>query len=191
MNVLVACEYSGTVRDEFRKRGHMAMSCDLRPDDNNSEWHFRGDVRDALRNIAWDMIIAFPPCDHLSSVGARYWDEKKADGRLGAAVDFVKLIADADCPRIVIENPTGILSRVWRAPDQIIHPYLFGEPWQKRTCLWLKGVPPLEPTNVVEPQGHWVQTTALREDKVPGRRGQKVRARTFMGVARAMATQWG
>lgn len=191
MNVLVACEYSGVVRDEFRKRGHMAMSCDLRPDEGNSEWHFRGDVRHALRNIQWDMIIAFPPCQHLSAVGARYWGEKMADGRLLEAVEFVKLIAESDCPRIVIENPTGILSRMWREPDQIIHPYMFGEPWMKRTCLWLKGVPPLEPTNMVEPQGHWVQTEAIGEGKVPGRRGAKIRARTFTGVARAMASQWG
>lgn len=192
MNVLVACEYSGVVRTAFRKRGHMAMSCDLRPADDGSEWHFQGDVRDALRNIVWDMIIAFPPCDHLSAVGARYWDEKLADGRLQAAVDFVKMFAEADCPRVVIENPSGILSRMWRVPDQTIHPYLFGEPWQKRTCLWLKGVEPLKPTKVVEPQGHWVQTRPVgRDGKVPGRRGSKVRARTFTGIAKAMAEQWG
>lgn len=191
MTVLVACEYSGVVRDAFRKRGHMAMSCDLREDDKQSEWHFQGSVVDPLRSIKWDMIIAFPPCTHLSSAGAAYWAEKEADGRQRRAIQFVKMLAEADADKIVIENPAGILTRAWRPPDQIIHPYMFGEPWFKRTCLWLKGVEPLEPTRVVKPKGHWVQQGTHREGLVPGRRGSKIRARTFAGVAKAMAEQWG
>lgn len=191
MNVLVACEYSGVVRDAFRKRGHMAMSCDLREDDNGSEWHFQGDVRDALQNILWDMIIAFPPCQHLSAVGARHWATKQADGRQARAIKFVKMLADAPADKVVIENPAGILSRAWRPPDQIVHPYYFGDPWMKRTCLWLKGVPPLEPTNMVDPRGYWVQQAPVRPGLESGRRGPKIRARTFQGVAEAMAEQWG
>ena len=191
MTVLVACEYSGIVRDAFRKRGHLAMSCDLREADAGPEWHFQGDVRDPLKNIVWDLIIAFPPCNHLSSVGARHWAQKEADGRQRRAIEFVKMLADAPAERIAIENPTGILTRAWRAPDQIFHPYMFGEPWFKRTCLWLKNLPPLEHTRVVKPKGHWVQQGTPREGLVPGRRGPKIRARTFAGVARAMAEQWG
>lgn len=191
MNVLVACECSGVVRDAFRKRGHMAMSCDLREDEDGSEWHFQGDVRDALNSIVWDMIVAFPPCQHLSSAGARHWAEKAADGRQARAIGFVKMFAEANCPRIVIENPAGILTRLWRKPDQIFHPYHFGEPWMKRTCLWLKGVDPLRHTNVVKPRGHWVQHDPVRPGFESGRRGSKIRARTFAGVAAAMAEQWG
>lgn len=191
MAVLVACEYSGVVRDAFRKQGHLAMSVDLRKADSGEEWHYRGDIRDALRLIKWDMILAFPPCDHLAAVGARHWPEKQADGRQAEAVEFVKMIADADCPRIVIENPIGALTQYWRHPDQTIHPYMFGEPWKKRTCLWLKGVPRLRPTRIVKPKGHWVQQGPAKPGLVTGRRGAKIRARTFAGVARAMAEQWG
>lgn len=191
MAVLVACEYSGVVRDAFRKQGHLAMSVDLRKADGGEEWHYRGDIRDALRLIKWDMILAFPPCDHLAAVGARHWPEKQADGRQQEAADFVKMIADADCPRIVIENPIGALTQYWRHPDQTIHPYMFGEPWKKRTCLWLKGVPRLRPTRIVKPKGHWVQQGPPKPGLVTGRRGAKIRARTFAGVARAMAEQWG
>lgn len=191
MAVLVACEYSGVVRDAFRKQGHMAMSCDLRKADSGDEWHYQGDVREPLTKVKWDMIIAFPPCDHLASVGARHWEEKQADGRQAEAIEFVKMLADADCDRIVIENPRGILTTAWRHPDQVIQPYMFGEPWRKRTCLWLKGVPRLKPTNIVEPKGHWVQTRPHVDGLEKGHRGPKIRARTFAGVATAMAEQWG
>lgn len=191
MAVLVACEYSGVVRDAFRKQGHMAMSCDLRKSEGTQEWHYRGDVSDALKKIRWDLIIAFPPCDHLAAVGARHWEEKRADGRQQAAIEFVKMIADADCPRIAIENPMGVLSSEWRHPDQTIQPYMFGDPWRKKTCLWLKGLPRLRPTKIVKPKGHWVQTTKTNPGLEKGHRGSKIRARTFTGVARAMAEQWG
>lgn len=191
MSVLVACEYSGVVRDAFRKRGHLAMSCDLREGDGTGEWHFQGDVRRALSEITWDLIIGFPPCQHLSSVGARHWPEKEADGRQARAVQFVKMLADAPAERVVIENPAGALTRLWRKPDQIINPFQFGDPWMKRTCLWLRGVPPLVPTKIVKPQGHWVQHDPLRPGLAPGHRGSKIRSRTFAGIARAMAEQWG
>jgi site-specific DNA-cytosine methylase len=192
LSVLVACEYSGEVRDAFRKRGHMAMSCDLRPSERGQEWHFQGDVREPLTKIKWDLIIAFPPCEHLSCVGAAQWAEKQADGRQQAAVDFVKMIADADCDRIAIENPRGVLTSAWRHPDQVIQPYMFGDPWRKRTCLWLKGLPRLKPTNIVEPRGHWVDTGRQRHSGLEkGHRSPKIRARTFPGVAAAMAEQWG
>lgn len=191
MSVLVACEYSGVVRDAFRKRGHLAMSCDLREADGPGEWHFRGDVRKALTGIVWDMIIAFPPCQDLSSVGARHWPEKEADGRQARAVEFVKMIAAAPAKRIVIENPTGALTRLWRAPDQMINPFQFGDPWMKRTCLWLQGVEPLTPTKIVKPKGHWVQNGPSTPGKINGHRGSKIRSRTFAGIARAMAEQWG
>lgn len=191
MAVLVACEYSGTVRDAFAKRGHFAMSCDIKYDENWSPMHYRGDVRNALRLMKWDLIIAFPPCNHLSYVGARHFKEKQADGRQQRAIDFVMTIAEANCPRIVIENPVGILEKVWRGPDQIIEPYMFGHPWRKRTCLWLKGVPLLKGTNWVEPQGNWVQTQKDPSGTIKGHRGAKLRARTFTGVAEAMAEQWG
>lgn len=191
MSVLVACEYSAVVRDQFRKRGHLAVSCDLRPSEGSPDWHYQGDVFDALTMIRWDLVIAFPPCQDLSVAGARHWQEKEADGRQDKAVEFVKRIAETDCPRIVIENPAGILTRKWRRPDQVIQPYQFGERWQKRTCLWLKGVPPLRPTRIVKPRGHWIQQGPARPGLESGRRGAKIRARTFLGVAKAMAEQWG
>ena len=191
MSVLVACEYSGVVRDAFRKRGHLAMSCDLRETDGPDEWHFQGDVRDALKNITWDMIIAFPPCQHLSVAGAQFWPVKEADGRQQRALDFVKMLADAPAKKVVIENPLGALSRLWRKPDQVINPWQFGDPWKKRTCLWLRGVEPLTPTKIVKPRGHWVQNGPTNPGMVSGTRGPKIRARTFAGIARAMAEQWG
>ena len=190
LSVLVACEYSGVVRDAFRARGHLAVSCDLRPSDTGGEWHYQGDVRDLLKHITWDLILAFPPCDDLAAVGAKHWPEKQADGRQQAAIEFVKMLADANCDRIAIENPRGILTSAWRHPDQVIQPYMFGEPWRKRTCLWLKGLPRLKPTNIVEPRGHWVETER-RPGLEKGHRGSKIRARTFDGVAAAMAEQWG
>ena len=190
LSVLVACEYSGVVRDAFRARGHLAVSCDLRPSDTGGEWHYQGDVRDLLKHITWDLILAFPPCDDLAAVGAKHWPEKQADGRQQAAIEFVKMLADANCDRIAIENPRGILTSAWRHPDQVIQPYMFGEPWRKRTCLWLKGLPRLKPTNIVEPRGHWVETKTI-PGLEKGHRGSKIRARTFDGVAAAMAEQWG
>ena len=183
MRVLVACEYSGTVRDAFISRGHDAMSCDLLPTDALGP-HYQGDVRDILSD-GWDLMIGHPPCDHLAVSGARWFKEKRADGRQQAAIEFFMMLANADIPRIAIENPVCIMSSVWRRPDQIIQPWQFGHGETKATCLWLKGLPKLQPTNIVEG----------REQRVwkmpPGPNRWKERSRTFQGIADAMASQWG
>ena len=195
MRVLVACEYSGRVRSAFRALGHDAWSCDLLPSEDDSEFHWQGDVRDYLgggivfsthRNpFHWDLLLAFPPCTHLAVSGARHFAAKKADGRQQAALDFVRELMAAPIPRICIENPVSIISSQIRKPDQIIQPWQFGHGETKATCLWLKGLPPLVPTNVVEG----------REPRVhrmpPGPDRWKERSRTFEGIAQAMASQWG
>jgi len=201
MRVLVACEFSGVVREAFRKRGHSAYSCDFREAEDSQEFHYRGDVLMYLE-WEWDLLIAFPPCTHLCSSGAQYWPEKQKDGRQTEAVRLVMKLADYRAQRIAIENPVGILSRLWRTPDQIIHPYQFGEPYMKRTCLWLKGLPKLIPTNVVAPKAHWHGGVRRGGKKADGTRtpsalptalkyGERERSRTFQGIADAMATQWG
>ena len=206
MRVLVGCEFSGVVRDAVRARGHDAWSCDLITTEADEKWQLAGDVFDCIENPTfgepWDMLIAFPPCTHLASSGAVYWPQKKADGRQQAAIGFVLDLANASIPRIAIENPTGVLSTVWRKPDQIIHPFQFGDPYMKRTCLWLKDLPPLIPTDVVEPVAHWhggVRRGGIKKDgtRTPSRLptalkyGMKERSRTFQGIADAMADQWG
>lgn len=150
MKVLVACEQSGTVRRAFRKRGHQAISCDLLPaSDGNTEHHYQGDVFDII-DAGWDMMLAFPPCTHLAVSGARWFPEKRADGRQGAAIEFFMRLANANIPKIAIENPVGIMSSEWRKPDQIIQPFEYGDSARKKTCLWLKGLPHLVPTNIVD-----------------------------------------
>jgi site-specific DNA-cytosine methylase len=206
MKVLIGCEFSAVVRDAFRKRGHDAWSCDLLPCEGDEKWHLRGDVFDCIANPTfgepWDLLIAFPPCTHLSASGAVYWKTKQADGRQQAAIKFVRRIYNAGITHVAIENPTGILSTVWRKPDQIIHPFQFGDPYMKRTCLWLKNLPPLETTREVEPIAHWhggVRRGGIKKDgtrtpsKLPTalKYGMKDRSRTFLGIARAMAEQWG
>ena len=193
MRVLVACEYSGRVRDAFLKRGHYAMSCDLLPcESEQSGDHYQGDVTDILDH-GWDLMIAHPPCTYLSNAGARHLypkgilnNERLTKGL--AAKEFFMLLYNADIPRIAIENPTP--SKIFGLPkhSQTIQPYEFGHPVQKRTCLWLKGLPALIPTQLVEEK----QST-----KVPGnwfnkggKERQKERARTFEGIANAMAEQW-
>jgi len=183
MRILVACEFSGIVRDEFRALGHDAISCDLEPSERPGP-HYQGDVRDLLGE-PWDMVLAFPPCTHLCVSGARWFAEKRADGRQQEAVDFFMLFARLDCPRIAIENPVGIMSTVWRKPDQIIQPWMFGHGETKATCLWLKGLPPLVPTNIVEGRVGRV----WREPPSPDR--ARIRSKTFPGIAKAMAEQWG
>lgn len=203
MKVLVACEESQAVTIELRKLGHEAYSCDVEPcSGDHPEWHLQQDVLPIL-NDGWDMIIAFPPCTHLSAAGAPSWKEKQADGRQQAAIDFVYKIRDANCPLIAIENPTGKLNTVWRKPDQIINPFQFGDPYKKRTCLWLKGLPKLTETDVVEPQYHWTSNSTQggklkdgtrRKSKLPIRKAwcsAKERSKTFPGIAKAMAEQWG
>ena len=192
MKVLVACEYSGIVREAFAKRGHDAWSCDLLPTDQPSDKHIQGDVLEVI-NDGWDLIIAHPPCTHLSLSGAKYWAEKRADGRQQAAIKFVEDIWDADCPRICIENPVGALtnhSKLGKA-SQYINPFEFGHAEQKRTGLWLKGLPKLKGTKFIDVKGlpnkerhrlHWLP---------PSKDRWKIRSKTFQGIADAMADQWG
>lgn len=149
MKILVACEYSGLVRDAFTARGHEAWSCDILPTERPGN-HFQCDIIEVLYG-QWDMLIAFPPCTHLASSGARWFPEKRADGRQRQGVEFFMMVAAAGIPRYAIENPVGIMSTRYRKPDQIIQPWQFGHAETKATCLWLEGLPKLQPTNIVEP----------------------------------------
>ena len=183
--ILVACEESQAVTIEFRRMGQEAYSCDILPcSGGHPEWHILGDVTPQLSQ-KWDMIIAFPPCTHLAVSGARWFAEKRLDGRQQAAIDFFMMFANANCERVAIENPVGIMSSVWRKPDQIIQPWQFGHGETKATCLWLKGLPPLHPTDIVmgREQRIW------RLPPTPER--SRLRSKTFAGVAKAMAEQWG
>ena len=182
MRVLVACEYSGVVRDAFIAAGHDAMSCDLLPTEKPGP-HYQGDVRDVL-DYPWDLMIAHPPCTHLSVSGARHFEAKRRDGRQQAAVSFFMMLARADIPRIAIENPVCIMSSLWRKPDQVIQPWQFGHGETKATCLWLKGLMPLSPTRIVEGREARVHRMP------PGPERWKERSRTFTGIGAAMASQW-
>ena len=182
MNILVACEFSGLVRDAFRAKGHNAISCDLEPSETPGP-HYQGDVRDLLKG-EWDMLIAFPPCTHLCASGARWWEEKRKDGRQREAIDFFLLFTDLKCPCVAIENPIGIMSNIYRKPDQIIQPWQFGHGELKTTCLWLKGLPPLFSTEIA--QGNEQRLWQLS----PSATRSKERSRTYAGIAQAMADQW-
>lgn len=183
MRVLVACEYSEEVRDQFISGGHEAMSCDLLPTDAPGP-HYEGDVRDVL-DYPWDLMIAHPPCTHLSISGARHFETKRSDGRQQSAVSFFMMLAKADIPMIGIENPVCIMSSMWRRPDQIIQPWQFGHGETKATCLWLKGLPLLRATNIVDGREQRIHRMA------PGPHRWKERSKTFPGIAAAMADQWG
>jgi site-specific DNA-cytosine methylase len=183
MKILVACEYSGAVRDAFRNRGHDAMSCDLLPTDVPGP-HYQGDVSDIL-NDGWDMLIGFPPCTHLAVSGARWFPEKRADGRQQAALDFVRLLMNAPIDKIAIENPVSVISSQIRKPDQTIQPWQFGHGETKRTCLWLKGLPKLTPTDIVDGREQRIWKMPPSPDR------WKERSKTFTGIANAMADQWG
>lgn len=201
MRVLIACEYSGVVREAFRKRGHDAFSVDLLPSEDGSPHHYVDDIQDFLLRDKWrwgssfDLMIAHPPCTHLSVSGARWWKDKEKEQ--ADALEFVSNLMLAPIPRIAIENPIGLISSAIRKPDQIIHPYQFGHPVSKATCLWLKGLPKLVPTNVVEPewvvfpngkrQSKWYYETSLAPHHLRGH----VRSKTFTGIGDAMANQWG
>lgn len=201
MRVLIACEFSGIVRDAFIKRGHDAWSCDLLPTEGRQANHLQGDVRRALEgNLAcfdaidartgnrplvrkWDMLIAFPPCTHLAVSGARWF--KGREREQAEALDFVRLLLGAPIPRIALENPIGVISSQIRKPDQIIQPWQFGHGETKATCLWLKNLSPLKPTNIVKgrkPRVHFAS---------PGPNRWKERSRSLQGIADAMADQWG
>jgi len=184
MRVLVACEFTGTVAKAFRARGHEAWSCDLKPTEADG-WHIHGDVLHWLDRGGWDLLIAHPECTHLAVSGARHFAEKRADGRQQAAIDFFMTFANSSVPRIAIENPVCIMSTVWRRPDQIIQPFQFGHGETKATCLWLKNLPCLKPTNIVEGR------EARIHRMPPGKERAANRSRTYQGIADAMAEQWG
>lgn len=181
MRVLVACEYSGVVRDAFRAKGHEAVSCDLLPTERAGP-HYEGDVRGIL-NANWDLMIAHPPCTHLAVSGARWFKDKRAEQE--QALEFVRLLLAAPIARIALENPVSIISSRVRKPDQIIQPWMFGHGETKATCLWLKNLPELEPTNIVSGR------EARVHKMTPSPNRWKERSRTYEGVAAAMADQWG
>lgn len=193
MRVLVACEYSGRVRDAFTAQGHYAMSCDLLPTDAPGP-HYAGDVADILGD-GWDLMVAFPPCTHLAVSGAKHFAAKRADGRQQEGIDFFMSLANADIPRIAIENPVGIMSTIWRKPDQIIQPYEHGHEATKTTCLWLKELPLLVPTKLVGKGARHVTKggNSLPEwyNLPPSPDRWKIRSATFQGIANAMGEQWG
>lgn len=194
MKLLVACEESQVVTVEFRQLGHTAYSCDIDPcSGGHPEWHIQDNVISIL-NDGWDLIIAFPPCTHIAASGAKYFKEKRLDGRQQKDIDFFMSIANAPCNKIAIENPVGIMSTIWRKPDQIIQPYEFGHPESKRTCLWLKGLPLLVPTNILSlpEKGYWDNQTPSGQNKLSEspHRG-RLRSKTYKGIAKAMAEQWG
>ena len=219
MKILVACEESQNVTNELRKLGHEAYSCDIQMHSgSHDEWHICQDVLPLLNgfckfktvdgnyheiNSKWDMIIAFPPCTDLCVSGARHFAKKQADGRQQRSIDFFMKFVNADCDRIAIENPIGIMSTKYRKPNQIIQPWQFGDKYSKSTCLWLKNLPLLVPTKIVEKgefiefidkngkkkrQAKWFYE-ALRNSKNAEERA-KIRSKTFPGIANAMATQW-
>jgi hypothetical protein len=195
MRVLAACECSGVVREAFRALGHDAWSCDLLPTDDGSRFHFQGDVRELLKPGAWDLMACFPPCTHLAVSGAKHWAAKRVDGRQDAALDFVRLLLAAPVPRIALENPVGLISTAIRKPEQIVQPYFFGDPFTKTTCLWLRNLPLLTPTNMVDKGRRHVTKSgrSLPEwyNLPPGPNRVKIRSATFPGLAKAMADQWG
>jgi len=205
MNVLVACEFSGIVRDAFRQQGHNAWSCDLLPCEGDPQWHIQDNVLDHLLFAGcgerWDLMIAHPPCQHLAASGAQYWPQKLGDGRQKSAIDFFMALAGADVPHVAIENPVGKISSVWRRPDQIIQPWQFGDAVTKKTCLWLCGLPALEPTNIVRPVAAHCTSSKYGGPRKDGTRRKNPlrvlhgdahnRSRSFPGIAEAMAEQWG
>lgn len=183
MRVLIACEFSGRVRDAFIAKGHDAMSCDLLSSDMPGP-HCQGDVLNILDD-GWDLMIAHPPCTDLAVSGARYFAKKKADGRQQRSIDFFMKLANANIPRIAIENPVGIMSTKWRKPDQIVQPWMFGHGETKATCLWLKNLPKLHPTDIVDGREQRIHRLPPSIDR------WKLRSVTYQGIADAMAEQWG
>lgn len=196
MRILIACEYSGTVRDAFRAAGHDAMSCDLLPTDKPGP-HYQGNVFDIIRD-GWDMMIAFPPCTYLCSSGL-HWNKRRPDraAQTEAALAFVQALLDAPIPRIALENPIGCIGTRIRKADQTLQPWQFGHDASKATCLWLKGLPPLVPTQTIAPRivngrKRWGNQTDSGQNKLPPSADRwKIRSATYQGIADAMAAQWG
>ena len=203
MRILVGCEESQAVTIELRKLGHEAFSCDLLPTSGtHPEWHYQRDIFEVI-NMGWDMGIFFPPCTDLAVSGARHFERKIADGSQQKSIDFFMDLVNCDIPKIAIENPIGIMSKLYRKPDQIIQPWQFGDKAQKSTCLWLKGLPKLIPTEIVD-KGEFFEFTskkgekkrmpmwyykALQDAKTPEQR-RTLRSKTFHGIAKQMASQW-
>lgn len=183
MRVLIGCEFSGTVRDAFNELGHDAMSCDLLPTDKPGN-HYQGDVMDII-NDDWDLAIFHPPCTHLAVSGARHFEAKKASGVQDEALDFVRMLLDADIPRIALENPVSIISTRIRKPDQVIQPWQFGHGETKKTCLWLKNLPLLVPTDIVDGRDDRIHKMPPSSDR------WKKRSVTYTGIGKAMSEQWG
>jgi hypothetical protein len=205
MKILIACEESQAVTKAFREKGHEAYSCDLLPcSGGHPEWHLQQDVTELLMQ-KWDMIIAFPTCTFLTVTGNRWFNVEKygekAIQRIESrkeAIKFFMLFANANCEKIVIENPVGIMSSEWKKPDQIINPFQFGDPFEKKTCLWIKGLPNLEFTNIVKPadrtffaSGKSMPAWYAAAWKLPKEQRSTLRSKTFPGIAKAMADQWG
>jgi hypothetical protein len=205
MRVLIACEESQEVCKAFRARGHEAYSCDIQDcSGGHPEWHIKADALELLK-MKWDLIIAHPPCTYITSAGAtRLFNkeheviDREREKKMFEAVAFFMKFLEADCERIAVENPAPLHHAGLPPYTQIIQPYMFGEPWKKRTCLWLKNLPPLEATQIVEPLACWVHSywgttcrTKLHTPGIVGKRTAKERSKTFPGIARAMAEQWG
>jgi len=191
MRVLIGCEYSGVTRRAFAARGHDVMSCDLLESEDNSPYHYTGDIRDMLAQ-PWDLMIAHPPCTDIAVSGAAWFKEKIADGRQERALDFVRFLMTQDIPRIAIENPVSVISSKIRKPDQIVQPWMFGHKEQKATCLWLKGLPKLKATNDVKAEMMLLpkRERARLHYLPPSPTRWKERSRTFIGIAEAFAEQW-
>ena len=191
MKILIACEESQAVTIRMREKGHEAYSCDILPcSGGHPEWHLQQDVIPLLSQ-SWDMIIAFPPCTDLAVSGARYFEQKRKDGRQQRSIDFFMSFANADCPHIAIENPVGIMSSNWRKPDQIIQPWMFGEDASKKTCLWLKGLPLLASTKIITKDRYANQTPSGQNKLGPSADRARLRSVTYPGIAQAMADTWG
>jgi len=203
--ILVACEESQAVTKAFRELGHEAFSCDLLPcSGGHPEWHFQGDMFEVInREEKFDLMVAFPPCTDLAVSGARHFERKIADGSQQKSIEFFMSVINAEVERIAVENPIGIMSGKYRKPDQIIQPWMFGDKAQKSTCIWLKNLPKLEATDIVE-KGEFFEFTskkgekkrmpmwyykALQDAKTPEQR-RTLRSKTFQGIANAMAKQW-
>ena len=185
MKILIACEESQAVCKAFRGKGHEAYSCDIIDcSGGHPEWHIKKDVREVLNNN-WDMIIAFPPCTDLAVSGARWFKQKQKDGRQQKSIAYFMLFTKANCEKIAIENTISIMSSKYRKPDQIIQPWQFGHGETKATCLWLKNLPKLKPTNIVEGRAQKIWKMPPSEDR------SKLRSKTYIGIAKAMADQWG
>jgi hypothetical protein len=211
MRVLIACEFSAIVRDAFRARGHDAWSCDILPTEGDPRWHIQGDALKATeRRDAWDLIIAHPPCTDLAAIGAASWPDKQASGQQERARLFFMELFNSPVRRVCVENPVGIMSTLFRKPDQYIDPWQFGDPYRKKTGLWLRGLPLLVPevTTIPADAGYWVQgqkrakgvdNQRIQDSVVSGKNhhgsinGSRShqRSKFFPGIARAMAEQWG